>query len=119
MHRGHHSAVPLLLRETQANPAPSVRSHSATSGLRAGDELVCASMLTTNPVIVCAEGFDFRDGHTLRVIEVNVPFLDPVLSGRRKEMLATDNKRRYRVRVRLNCLAAFERSVPNLNCMIS
>ena len=76
-------------------------------------------MFTTNPVVVCAEGFDFRDRHTLRIVEVNVPFLDPVLSGRRKEMFATDNKRRYRVRVCLNCLAALERSVPNLDGIIS
>ena len=76
------------------------------------------SMLTANPVVVRAEGLDFRDRHTLRIVEVNVPLLDPILPGRRKEMFAADNQGRHGVRVCLNGLPAPERSVPNLDRMV-
>lgn len=75
-------------------------------------------MLTANPVVVRAEGLDLRDRHTLRIVEVNVPLLDPVLPGRRKEMLAADDQRGHGVRVSLNGLSASERSVPHLDCMV-
>ena len=43
---------------------------------------VAANVLTADPVVVRAERLDFRDRHTLCIVEVYMPLLDSVLPGR-------------------------------------
>jgi len=95
------------LRDSQQQP------NNGTGRTRSADRR------TADPVVVCTKGLDLCDRHTLRVVEVDMPLLDSILAGRREEVLAADDQGGHRVCMRLYCLSALERSVPDFDGMVT